>query len=123
MSWEVAVQLSTTDKPLFQQIAIAIATDIERGRLATGTRLTSSRRLALQLGVNRNTVVAAYDELCARGWIAIEATRGAFVIGSRRRPRVSSREPMAARRSATPRYEPRESDGISLHPDGTSLLP
>jgi len=82
MSWEIAVQLGAADKqPLFQQIAIAIATDIERGRLAVGTRLASSRRLALQLGVNRNTVIAAYDELCARGWIAIEPARGAFVVG------------------------------------------
>src|SRR3954464_9811037 len=82
MSWQLAVQLGSSDQPLFQRIAIAIATDIERGRLRTGTRLASSRTLARQLGVNRNTVVAAYEELCAKGWIAIEAARGAFVTNT-----------------------------------------
>ncbi|HEY5936408.1 MAG TPA: PLP-dependent aminotransferase family protein [Kofleriaceae bacterium] len=79
MNWQLALQLGSSDQPLFQRIAIAIATDIERGRLRVGTRLASSRTLARQLGINRNTVVAAYDELCAQGWIAIEPTRGAFV--------------------------------------------
>ena len=83
MSWQLAVQLGSSDQPLFQRIAIAIATDIERGRLRVGTRLASTRTLARQLGVNRNTVVAAYDELCAQGWIAIEAARGAFVTNAR----------------------------------------
>lgn len=79
MAWQLAVQLGGGDQPLFQRIAIAIATDIERGRLRAGTRLASSRTLARQLGINRNTVVAAYDELCAQGFIAIEKSRGAFV--------------------------------------------
>jgi GntR family transcriptional regulator/MocR family aminotransferase len=82
MSWQPTIQLGNTDQPLFQQIAIAIATDIERGRLRVGTRLASSRTLARQLGVNRNTVVAAYEELCAHGWISIEAARGAFVTNT-----------------------------------------
>ena len=81
MPWDVALQLGSGDRPLFQKIAIAIATDIERGRLLPRTKLASSRALALQLGVNRNTVIAAYDQLCVRGWISIEAARGAFVVG------------------------------------------
>lgn len=82
MNWQLAFQLGSSDEPLFQRIATAIARDIERGRLRVGTRLASSRTLARQLGVNRNTVVAAYEELCAQGWIAIEATRGAFVTNT-----------------------------------------
>ena len=82
MKWQLALQLGSSDQPLFQRIAIAIATDIERGRLRVGTKLASSRTLARQLGVNRNTVVAAYEELCAQGWIAIEGTRGAFVTNT-----------------------------------------
>jgi len=105
--WEVAVQLGTTDRPVFRQIAVAIATDIERGRLAVGTRLASSRRLALQLGVNRNTVIAAYDELCVRGWIAIEATRGAFVVGV---PATAKHELAGADGSSTQRYP----DGVGF---------
>jgi GntR family transcriptional regulator/MocR family aminotransferase len=79
--WSVALELGSEDLPLFRKIAAAIAGDIERGRLHAGARLGSSRALALALGVSRSTVVAAYDELCSRGWIEIEATRGAFVVG------------------------------------------
>lgn len=79
--WNVALQLADHDEPLFRRIATTIASDITRGRLLAGSKLPSSRALARQLGVNRNTVVTAYDELSVRGWITIEATRGAFVHG------------------------------------------
>src|SRR5690606_11542295 len=69
------------DLPLFRQIAQTIAADITRGRLRAGTKLLSSRALANQLGVSRNTVVAAYEELCVDGWITMEPTRGAFIVG------------------------------------------
>jgi GntR family transcriptional regulator/MocR family aminotransferase len=62
------------DAPLFQRIAWAIADEIRRGRLAPGAPLPGSRRLATELGVHRNTVIAAYAELRAEGWI--EATTG-----------------------------------------------
>ncbi|MDQ3367998.1 MAG: winged helix-turn-helix domain-containing protein [Myxococcota bacterium] len=65
-AWELALQLPEGDLPLFRQIANTIATDITRGRLQPGARLLSSRALANQLGVSRNTVVAAYEELCVR---------------------------------------------------------
>lgn len=94
-AWKLALQLPTEASPLFRQIAEAIASDIARGRLRTGTKLTSSRALANQLSVSRNTVIAAYEELCSRGWIAIEPTRGAFVVGvpsdAAARPRVANR--------------------------------
>ena len=96
-AWELALQLPTGDLPLFRQIADAIATDITRGRLRTGAKLMSSRALANQLGVSRNTVVAAYEELCMRGWIAMEPTRGAFIVGVPKQdntlPRAASSEP------------------------------
>ena len=80
-AWELALQLPTGDLPLFRQIASTIANDIARGRLPAGTKLMSSRALANQLGVSRNTVVAAYDELRMQGWIDTEPTRGAFIVG------------------------------------------
>jgi len=80
-TWDVAVELGGGDLPMFRRIAATIAGDIERGRLRKGAKLASSRALAQTLGVSRTTVVAAYDELCAGGWIAIEAARGAFIVG------------------------------------------
>ncbi|MEV6283926.1 PLP-dependent aminotransferase family protein [Kribbella sp. NPDC051770] len=42
---------------------------IRSGRLAPGTRLPSSRVLADDLGLGRNTVVRAYSELINEGWL------------------------------------------------------
>jgi len=82
-SWQVAVELvDDPQKPVFRQIAGAIQTDIERGRLRPGERLPSSRTLSVQLGVNRNTVIAAYDELRALGWVAGQPARGMFVASA-----------------------------------------
>lgn len=80
-SWQLALQLSETGPdPVFRQIAAVVVDDIARGRLRSGERLPSSRALATQLGVNRNTVIAAYDELRAQGWIDSEPARGTFVV-------------------------------------------
>lgn len=47
----------------------AIRVAIRSGRLVPGTRLPSSRALAADLGVARNTVARAYTELIAEGWL------------------------------------------------------
>ncbi|HEX5101403.1 MAG TPA: PLP-dependent aminotransferase family protein [Polyangiaceae bacterium] len=55
--------------PLFVQISQALADDIARGRLRPGDAVPGTRSLAETLGVHRSTVVAAYAELAAQGWI------------------------------------------------------
>jgi GntR family transcriptional regulator/MocR family aminotransferase len=56
--------------PVFVQIARAVAREVARGRLRPGDALPGTRTLAGSLGVHRSTVVAAYAELTAQGWIA-----------------------------------------------------
>jgi GntR family transcriptional regulator/MocR family aminotransferase len=65
--------------PLYLQIVHAIIHEIERGRLSAGTFLPSSRELAAILGVNRKTVVLAFEDLIAQGWLASQGTRGTMV--------------------------------------------
>ena len=65
--------------PIFARIAELISAEIRRGRLRPGDRLPGSRTLAEQLGVGRNTVVAAFAELAAEGWITTRAAGGSFV--------------------------------------------
>lgn len=65
--------------PLFQQIARAIIDDIRRGRLRPGDALPGTRTLARSLGVQRLTVVSAFDDLVAEGWIVTRPARGTFV--------------------------------------------
>ncbi|MFJ8013025.1 PLP-dependent aminotransferase family protein [Streptomyces sp. NPDC096339] len=68
------------------------------GRLAAGTRLPSSRSLAVDLGIARNTVAEAYAELVAEGWLTARQGSGTRVA-ERARPR---RTPPAAGRARRP---------------------
>ena len=52
---------------------------VRRGRLKPGTRLPSSRTLAADLGVARNTVAHAYAQLVAEGWLESHRGRGTSV--------------------------------------------
>ena len=67
---------------VFVRVAAAITGDIRRGVLRGGDRLPSSRALADRLGVARNTVVAAYDELLAQGWVESRGAAGTFVAAA-----------------------------------------
>lgn len=66
-------------RPLFINLAGSVIREIERGRLKPGDRLPGTRALARTLGVHRNTVDAAYQELVLQGWLTAEASRGTFV--------------------------------------------
>jgi GntR family transcriptional regulator/MocR family aminotransferase len=74
-----AVQRDHSKQPLFLQIARTVVDDICRGRLKPGDRLPGTRTLARTLGVNRVTVLTAYDELSAEGWITVRPASGARV--------------------------------------------
>jgi GntR family transcriptional regulator / MocR family aminotransferase len=64
---------------VYLQIAHALIEEIRRGRLAPGNALPGTRELADSLDINRKTVVEAYDELAAQGWVKTDRTRGTFV--------------------------------------------
>ena len=67
--WSPEFPLPADDLPLATRIARMIIADIRRGRLRPGDRLPGSRTLAARLAVHRNTVLTAYRELSAEGWI------------------------------------------------------
>jgi GntR family transcriptional regulator/MocR family aminotransferase len=99
-SWELAVTLDEgAAAPVFLQIARAIADDVRRGRLRPGDALPGSRSLARSLGVHRNTVLAAYRELDAEGWITSEPAGGTFVSTALPDPRPRA---VIATRAAVP---------------------
>jgi GntR family transcriptional regulator / MocR family aminotransferase len=68
--------------PLYQQIYDHLRTAIVEGQLKTGTKLPSTRALADELGVSRNTVLNAYDQLAAEGYLERVECRGTFVTQS-----------------------------------------
>ena len=49
------------------------------GRLAPGLQLPSSRALAADLGLARNTVTDAYGQLIAEGWLTARPGAGTYV--------------------------------------------
>jgi GntR family transcriptional regulator/MocR family aminotransferase len=52
---------------------------VQSGRLPAGTRLPSSRALARDIGVARNTIVEAYGQLVAEGWLTAVTGSGTRV--------------------------------------------
>jgi len=65
--------------PLFAQIANAITDHIRGGRLTSGDVLPGSRALARELGVDRDTVIAAYGDLEAQGLLTSVPRTGTVV--------------------------------------------
>ena len=81
-NWQIGLSEridASRQRPLYLQIIQAVIRDIESGRLVPGTYLPSTRELARMLGVNRKTVVLAYEDLIAQGWLTTAATRGTLV--------------------------------------------
>ncbi|MES1160651.1 MAG: aminotransferase class I/II-fold pyridoxal phosphate-dependent enzyme, partial [Bacteroidota bacterium] len=67
------------DTPIYLQITNAFIHGIRSGRLRKGLRLPGSREVAELLHINRMTMVAAYDELQAQGWIEMLPRKGTFI--------------------------------------------
>jgi len=77
--------------PLYRQLYSEIRTGILSGRLTAGNLLPSSRMLAAELDVSRNTVINAYDQLIAEGYLetsAGSATSVAAVLPSTSKKRA-----------------------------------
>ena len=68
-----------SDDPMHRQIYGALRRFILDGQIAAYTLLPSTRSLAEDLKVGRNTVIAAYDQLLAEGFIEARAGSGTWV--------------------------------------------
>lgn len=69
----------SSSTPLYRQICQNLREAITDGILPSGTRLPSSRALADDLGVSRNTVVNAFDQLRSEGYVESRVGAGTFV--------------------------------------------
>ncbi len=68
---------------IYLQLAQQLVNAIQRGYLLLGTRLPGTRTLSQLLNVHRQTIVRAYQELEAQGWIESLPNKGTFVINNR----------------------------------------
>ena len=65
--------------PIFLQVSDQLGALIRRGTLLPDQRLPGSRQLATLLELNRQTIVAAYDEGIAQGWLESRSGSGTYV--------------------------------------------
>ncbi|MEP6901287.1 MAG: PLP-dependent aminotransferase family protein [Actinomycetota bacterium] len=68
--------------PFYRQIYEAIRRAILSGKLVSGVRLPASRVLAKQLSVSRITVVNAFEQLLAEGYLEGKTGAGTFVASN-----------------------------------------
>lgn len=67
------------DKPIYSQIIHLLKLEIVSGKLAPGSRLPGVRELAMEAGVNPNTMQRAFAELERSGLCFTQRNNGRFV--------------------------------------------
>ncbi len=86
--------------PLFAQVYRALRQAIVAGRLAPGSRAPATRALAVDLGISRTTVLLAYEQLAAEGYLVGRQGSGSYV--QRPPPTTAAAAPVVRRAAARP---------------------
>ena len=81
------LNLAKSGGPLYRRVYLALKTKIRAGGLGPATRVPSTRALARDLGVSRNTVMLAYEQLAAEGYL-VSRHRGATSVAGVAPPRA-----------------------------------
>ncbi|MFV5377168.1 PLP-dependent aminotransferase family protein [Acinetobacter calcoaceticus] len=78
--WQIHFRIDEREeRTVFLKLTNLISQEILSGRLVQGTMLPGSRSLSKELGINRKTVQAVYEELEAQGWLVTRPRKGTFV--------------------------------------------
>jgi len=130
--------------PLYQQLYTALREAIISGELKRGTQLPSTRALASELNLSRNTILSAYQQLLAEGYLEGVAGSGTYVArvlpesllnppaqepagetqpGQTPEPRLSeqARRQLALTQDRSPRAEPTRGAPRPFSPDTPGL--
>lgn len=94
----LAPQLRSGSGPLYRRLYDALKSSIRDGRIGAATRLPSTRALAKDLGVSRNTVMLAYEQLAAEGYVVSRDRAAASVAKGAFQARAEAPPPVAAER-------------------------
>jgi GntR family transcriptional regulator / MocR family aminotransferase len=80
LPFKTLLQLDKNAKmPIYQQITNQFIDLIRNGILQSGQKIVSSRVLSDLLEVHRKTVMTAFDDLLAQGWLETKAGSGTFI--------------------------------------------
>jgi GntR family transcriptional regulator / MocR family aminotransferase len=95
---DLLLELGTGRPGLRTRLEESLREAVRSGRLPRGTRLPPTRTLARDLGVSRGTVLQAYSQLVAEGWLAGRRGSGTVVtLGAESRGGEERREPRPVR--------------------------
>jgi GntR family transcriptional regulator / MocR family aminotransferase len=102
---DLYLELDASGTQVRRALEDALRRAIQAGRLHQGTRLPSSRALAADLGLARNTVADGYGQLIAEGWLVARHGSGTWVAerGPADPPRADP-PAQAGPERAVPRY-------------------
>src|SRR3954449_3292897 len=92
--------------PVGTQLAWRLRELVSAGRLRPGDRLPSVRELAIEVGVNVNTVRSVYGRLENEGLVSSEQGRGTFVAGAEQNTRAQLRRQIAVLEGELSRRSP-----------------
>lgn len=108
---------------VYRQLHRALRTAIAQGRLREGTKLPSTRELARQLGLARNTVLLAYEMLCAEHLAVTKVGSGTYVAHRASAARAPARPVPPAPLPPPSRYARRlrDTDAAWLRGPGPAL--
>ena len=81
--WLAARLDRTAGEPVYRQVLGLMQQAILTGQLLPGAKLPSSRMLASDLGIARNTVLHVYDQLTAEGYVLSTTGSGTYVADTR----------------------------------------
>jgi len=103
--------------PLYRRVYLALKAKIRAGGLGPATRVPSTRALARDLGVSRNTVMLAYEQLAAEGYL-VSRHRGATSVAgvAPGRPASAPARPATERPAAVSAYARRLTARLDLGP-------
>jgi GntR family transcriptional regulator/MocR family aminotransferase len=99
--------------PLFRQLYLQLKEAILSGGVAPSARLPATRELGRLLGLSRQTVLAAYEQLAAEGYLEGAVGKGTFVSASLPAPGRSARVDSAAP-SVAPLVRPLSARGEAM---------
>jgi GntR family transcriptional regulator / MocR family aminotransferase len=102
-AWQVERASST---PIFRQVYLQMRGAILGQQLSPGAKLPSTRALAAELGIARSSVIAAYEQLLAEGYLAGRVGSGTYISSDLPEPverrRLRRKKPASAAPTPSP---------------------
>ena len=116
------LSLREASGPLYRRVYLALKVKIRAGGLGPATKVPSTRALARDLGVSRNTVMLAYEQLAAEGYL-VSRHRGATSVAgvASPRPAPAPARPVALRPAPMSAYARRLTARLDLGPARPAL--